>query len=274
MRLGGFLVLHAFALGCSRTEPPPPQTAAQQVSPPPDSARRAFAPGDTEAVIRQGSTTITIVRGPDIPYSTDSTIVRSLTDSSPLLRSLNRQSELLNNDTVHFYSAEGRVGWVYEGSPLDSSFWNLYEFVYPELHVTSRQFPVLFVAGRIALAPSITGYVLRVPGMYSSSELDLWLYDRQEQRFRPPIRVAEQWGDEGYVFNEESWLARSSIDKPYQLFFRRWHSNADIETDSILTHTDTIYSRAWTGHEFAPIKTVQESALRRVFVAARRGAPR
>ena len=272
MHLRGALLLYAFALGCGRSEAPP-QTSTTQ-PPPPADVRPASSPGDTEAIIRQGDTTITIVRGPDIPYSTDSSIVRSLPDSSFLMRHLNRQSTLLSGDTIHFYSAEGRAGWRYEGSPLDTSTWNAFEFAYPELHITSREFPVLYAAGRVALSPSIIGYVLRAPGMYSSSELDLWPYDTRAQRFGLPMRIAEHWGDEGYVFNEESWLVRVRSDEPYRLFYRRWHTNADMETDSIILAIDSIYSSEWDREAFGVLRVVHDNNLRRVFVAARRGAPR
>ncbi len=274
MRLVSLLLLPAVALGCTKAESPPPQASEPSESTSKVTARQAFAPGDTEAVIRQGNTTITITRGPDIPYSTDSTLLRSLPDSSALLRALERQGELLTSDTIHFYSAEGLAGWAYEGSPLDTTFWKLYEFAYPELHIASKTFPELSVAGRVALAPSIMGYVLRVPGMYSTSELDLWLYDTSEQRFRGLLRVAEHWGDEGYVFNEETWLVRSSSSAPYRLFRRRWHTNADLDTDSITLNVDTLHTRAWQGRWFGDPEVVRDGTLRRVFVMARRGKPR
>ena len=225
-----------------------------------------FPPGsDTEAVVHQQGATITITKGHPIELADSGTLVRSIAPDSPLLKSLRATAPRLAQDTIFFYSAEERSDWVYAGTPLDTGFYLFFEPFYAGLQGMSRAYAQVFVVGQVLLADSITGFVLRVPGMYSSTELDLWPYNAIKQRFAEPVRLAEDYGDEGYVFDEQGWLARPDSKSRYQLIQRRWQSNADMETDSVTMRTDTLFVRAWTDTTYGPAVASHDGRLRASF---------
>src|SRR5258708_31438382 len=116
----------------------------------------------------------------------------------------------------------------------------------------NRAYAQVFVVGQVLLTDSITGFVLRVPGMYSSTELDLWPYNAMKQRFAEPVRLAEDYGDVGYVFDEQGWLARPGSKSRYQLILRPPQSNANMETYSAPLPTDTLLLSAWSDRTTHP----------------------
>lgn len=221
--------------------------------------------GDT-TTFHEGALTITIRPGPPVPIPTDS-LVRGPADYF-LLQELDSSAEL-RQDTIHFYSDEGRAGWDFEGRPLSPEFNSLFAFQYNGLSPSSDE-PQLFVAGRVKLDSSLVGYVLRVPGMYSSSQLDLWIYDRTTDRFELPLRLAETWGDAGYFFSEESWMVLLSSGKPSGLFQRRWHSNVDLDSGTVTLDVDTLYRRSWANNVFGAANRITDATLQARFTAADR----
>jgi hypothetical protein len=103
----------------------------------------------------------------------------------------------------------------------------------------------------ISMDSTHIGFLLRVPGLYSSSAIDLWVYDRLHHHFQPPERVAEHWADAGHVYDLAGWLVDLDGDHHRDLIQRTYESSADLETGKLRRAGQSAEFRLWAGSGFA-----------------------
>jgi len=101
--------------------------------------------------------------------------------------------------------------------------------------------------------------------MYESTALDLFIYDSRTMRFSPPERLAESWGDEGCGFALEALLIRSSISRQVSWLTHKNTGCSDMETGKVLSNTDSLWIRRWSGSSFAAPQLGADSALLGLF---------
>ncbi len=201
---------------------------------------------------------IQIVEPP--PPPADTILIHRVLPGAPLLLELTKRSRRLSSDTLFVYSALEAAAWPYSGEPLGTAFEPLFRAFYPTLAFPHRE-PELFAAGRLVLDPQHIGYLLRVPGMYESSQIDLWIYDAREKRFGLPIHVAEAYGDEGCGFNLESVLIRTPVDRQFNLIVRQNTGCSDMETGKVISNVDSLWVRAWVTDKFGSPVISSDSTL-------------
>ena len=63
-----------------------------------------------------------------------------------------------------------------------------------------------FAIGSLQLGPAWRGYLLRSPGMYDASRIQLWPYHQETGLFGTPHCVVDSWGDEGASWYTVRWL--------------------------------------------------------------------
>jgi hypothetical protein len=127
--------------------------------------------------------------------------------------------------------------------------------------------PNIYAVGRTALGPGFTGFVLRVPGMYSPSRLDLWVLDESGRHFLSPLEVAERWGDAGDSFQLKSWLVDVNRDHHADMVSRLCHTyqEAGVDTAPIHKVADILQVRIWSETGFGVAVPITERALRAAF---------
>lgn len=201
------------------------------------SAALAQVPPDT---LRKPKITIHVVTPP--PPPTDTPLVRHVAPSAPLVAELTRKSRLATRDTLFVFSRS--FPDVYEGQPIDTTFYDLLAPFYSELAFPHAE-PLVFATYRVTLDKERTGFLLRVPGMYEPSAIDLWVYDRRRMQFEPPLRLAESWGDAGAEYDLNAWLVDLDRDGRLDAVLRQRTSYTKIESDSLVSQSDSLWVVSW-----------------------------
>jgi len=159
-----------------------------------------------------------------------------------LLVELNQKTQLAKAETVFVFSR----GFpdVYEGQPIDRRFYDVLQPFYGELAFPMKE-PEVFATYRVALGDTRTGYLLRVPGMYQPSAIDLWVYDSRMVRFEPPLQLAEAYGDAGAEYELSGWLVDLDGDGRLDVVLRQQTSYTRMETDSLISQSDSLWIVSW-----------------------------
>jgi hypothetical protein len=157
------------------------------------------------------------------------TLLSSVEMSRGVVMFLESRASALSGDLIELASGSvSDAGW--EGVALDTSIVRAFAPLYPNTAELVRA--GLNLVGRVPLDSVSTAYLLRAPGMYENSALDLWPYSSQLNRFTAPVCVAEAWGDAGDAFDLRSWLVDLDRDGIRELIQLRFTSYLDIEADS------------------------------------------
>ena len=212
--------------------------------------------------------TIKVVNSPPAPA--DTPVLHELRPGHPLLVELTTKARRVLADTIWVYSSLQAPHWPYSGKALDNTFEGLFAPIYPDLTFPHDD-PELFATARFVLDPQHVGYLLRVPGMYESTALELWIYDARSMRFALPERLAESWGDEGCGFDLESLLVRTGDQ--LQLLVHKNTGCSDIETGKVLSNNDSLWIRTWTRGAFAARRLSTDTTLMALFAHQRDRLP-
>ena len=135
-----------------------------------------------------------------------------------LIGHLRQISGRLTGDTIHLYSP----GFADSLSPmsgleLDTAYYRFFRPFYPQM--TSDR--ALFAVGYFDVVERMTAYVLRVPSLYSSTALALWVRHEAEEYWLPPRIVADGYGDAEWSFRHDAWLVDRDGDGDRDLIQRR-----------------------------------------------------
>jgi hypothetical protein len=140
------------------------------------------------------------------------------------------------------------------------AFNTLFQSFYPEVGFPHAD-PELFGTVRSVIDPQHVGYLLRVPGMYDPSAIDLWVYDARAMRFARPIRVAEAWGDAGCYSNLETVFVDINADHRLDLVLHQGTGCVDLRTGRTRSETDSLWIRSWTRGAFSSSVVSSDSLL-------------
>jgi hypothetical protein len=178
-----------------------------------------------------------------------------------LLAELNQKSETLTADTIHVVAPAGPDD-RYGGTKIDSLHYSTLREPYREGKVGG-----FYATYRVQLGPGYTGYLLRVPSRYTSSGIDLWIYDEGSRSWRPPLRVADAFGGGSWQYAMDGWLVDIDGDQRRDLVHRGrywWTDDAFQEH-----HVDSLFVRPWQQNTFAEPRLSNDTALARVLLPDR-----
>ncbi len=206
--------------------------------------------------------TLVVCAGPRLPAQDfpHGRIRGSLPDLDPtVVFRLDSLSPPAESDTIHVVSP-------WQGSPrsralggtlLPRDVRDYFREYYPVGYPVRD--PEIYAVRRYPVGPGFVGYLLRVPGMYSSSVIDLWVLDREHGRWLPPLELADDWGDAGEWFHSEAWLFDVDGDGYRDAVKRAKHGFWEQ------CFFDKL--RVWTFHRagFTPSRDVTDPALLRRF---------
>jgi hypothetical protein len=179
-----------------------------------------------------------------------------------LLQELDGKSRLINQSVI--YVSYKMDPGSYEGVPIEIRHYQFFlgeASRFPEL---SRDYSVLsynqpeeiFATVRFSHDSHYTAYLLRAPSAYSSSAIDLWIYDRKDKVWLDPIRVADEFGDADWHFKLDGWFMDIDGDGSQDLIQRRRDSYEYGEKE-----TDSLTIRMWKNGQFLPAKVSTDPKL-------------
>jgi hypothetical protein len=222
------------------------------------SSRQASSAGVDSTAKRDSSDSVTIVISgpfPITPPPLDSTLLHGTPADGAILRELDAATEPRVVDTLYIRSGE-------MGTPIDSSILRFFYIFYPDLYYSHDEYTSLYGVARFRIDAHHVGYLLRRPGMYSSTAIDLLTYDESSQRFAPPVPVADHWGDAGAWADWEAWLVDADGDSALDLFRHLDFGHLNPGTDSIEIKGDSLLFYRWIGTGYSAPESVTDSATR------------
>ena len=230
------IALIALAVSCTRA-PDADRASPGQIA---DTSRSLLASDSTAGLVapvdcRYNASEYTESQLAQAPF------VRDRQLAARLVSRLDSLGRAFATDTV--FVASGQSSYAMAGQPADSTL--LAAFM--PLFSTDWMEAPLFVIGSLPLGPAWRGYLLRSPGMYDASRIELWPYNQETGLFGTPHCVADSWGDEGASWYTVSWLIDRDHDGVRDLIQLNNRSVVDIETDSLLF--DSTVTMAWRGVE-------------------------
>jgi len=193
-------------------------------------------------------------------------MLHHIAPAAAFLVEITRDSRRLSPETLFVYSPDVSKSSDYLGTPIPTTFYSLFAPFYPQLSLDERSKAELWATYRLSIGHARIGYLLRVPGMYDATAIDLWVYDARRERFAAPIRLAEEYGDGGYYTRLAGWLVDLNGDGQLDLVTRRYRSEADTRDGGrLLWETDSLWVQFSTNSGFTPQQLVRDSTLRARF---------
>ncbi len=130
---------------------------------------------------------------------------------------------------IHVYIKSVKIekDWDYSpfnGTPLPVSSYSYFKKYYEQLENAEQQ-GELFAVYQFSQGTRWHCFLLRVPGMYSIDQIDLWVYDKENTLWLPPFKVAEEWGDAGEAIDIQGWIEDINRDGSFDIVRRT------LETD-------------------------------------------
>ena len=183
------------------------------------------------------------------------------TPREDLLGELNRKAGILTQDTIHVASAvspEDRYG----GIKIDARHYEILRKQYDEGKVGG-----FYVSYRMELEPGYTGYLLRVPSRYTSSGIDLWVYEEDSGSWTAPFRVADAFGGGSWQYAMDGWLVDIDGDRHRDLVNRRryWWTDEALKEQQ----ADSLFVRLWRRATFTEPRLSHDTALSAIFLPDR-----
>ncbi len=151
--------------------------------------------------------------------------------------------------------------------PLD--FELLLDPEYPEIPRYSR--PSAYVMWKTPLGSGLTGYALLVPGMYTPTRIDLYVYDTKMHRLGEPIQLADVWGDAGESTRVRSWFVDLNRDGVIDVLRHTCTPYYDVGSDSSVSSMvhDALEQILWSDSAYGTPTRVRDSAVVGQFVRGR-----
>jgi hypothetical protein len=145
---------------------------------------------------------------------------------------------------------------------VDPAVLDAVQAFYPALSPELRQFWGFHSVARVQLDSGVTGFIVRTPGQYDDSQLDLLVYLSDSAHFLRPIELAESWGDAGEWYREESLMVDTDGDGRREIVRHLHRTAMDIENDppGPDTSSDSVWVHGWQGRRFTP-PTLVSTAL-------------
>ncbi len=184
-----------------------------------------------------------------------------VTPRDGLLGELTRTSGELNHDTIHVAAPAG-PGDRFGGTRIDSIHYRMLRAPYEKGKVGG-----FYATYRVEAVPGYEGFLLRVPSRYTSSAIDLWMYDNNSGSWLSPVRIADGYGGGTWQYAMDGWLVDLEGDGHTDLVHRHRHWWTD---ESLNEHqADSLFVRRWLGNAFSEAVLSDDTTLARIFLPRR-----
>ena len=131
-------------------------------------------------------------------------------------------------DTIHvfFDSKDQPIKEPFTGRLMDTSFFKLLNGA-NLLRPFDPESDRLFSCFRFAMGHDRTGFLVRVPSQYEESAVDLFVWNNVDNRFESRHELSDGFGDEGWHFNQESWILDLNHDGTLDIVTRKIEVDAE-----------------------------------------------
>lgn len=103
----------------------------------------------------------------------------------------------------------------------------------------------MYVRFRYPIDSVTVAFELRKPGEYVYEHIELLPYNTETQQFLPTTRVANSFGDAGYIYELQSLMRDLDGDGSQDLLQRKYESYLDVEADTLVFARDSLFQRLW-----------------------------
>jgi hypothetical protein len=171
--------------------------------------------------------------------------------------------ENFGTDTIRVYSSQDleSPSFKYKGYKLDSIQLSLFP---PGLIENVDEIRPAFACFRFTIDPDNLGLITRLPGEYSSTVINLFVYHIPTDSIYFHRQLAEDFGDAGDVFLKQSWLYKNPdgtiglLVRDDRLYYNSMDNPADTSIDR-----QTSYHKSILLHDL--LEAVDDSAYVRKF---------
>jgi hypothetical protein len=116
---------------------------------------------------------------------------------------LSKHSSEINSFPFHVYiEPENYTG--FKGIALPITAYEYFQPFYSDL--SFKQPNEIFATYKFSQGTRWECFLLRVPNMYTSNGISLWIFDKENNIWQKPFKIAESWGDAGYSIEVEAWI--------------------------------------------------------------------
>lgn len=151
-------------------------------------------------------------------------------------------------DTLKVYSSENLDNdtFKFKGTPLSFRDWPFVKSIYGKFaneFDSSESFLNQFYACfKFEIDQQTTALIIRTPGEYVSSKIDLFIYNSTTQNVSHQIELAENWGDAGDLFERCSFLFKSGNTlNNYQYNYSSYDHSVEDEKDTTIDEWHDLY---------------------------------
>ncbi len=158
------------------------------------------------------------------------------------------QNSIKASIPIHVYVKSERKDkdWDYgpfQGKPLPVSTYSYFKKFYTQLE-NAEQPGELFAVYEFSQSTRWHCFLLRVPGMYSIDQIDMWVYDKEKKQWLSPFKIAEEWGDAGEEIDVQGWIEDFNNDGSLDIVRRT------LETDMHLYDSKPRTTQKYTNEVF------------------------
>ncbi len=137
----------------------------------------------------------------------------------------------ISGDTIHIFSpAEKEGGSKYIGKRIVPEFYKYFLFdVYMKRSLDTIN--NIFSCYRIRLSDTRSGLIVRIPGQYSETAVNLFLWDNQAKKIIGNFELSDETGDGEWYFVRDAWLVDINKDSRPDILTRRkdwWREDVDV----------------------------------------------
>jgi hypothetical protein len=140
---------------------------------------------------------------------------------------LSQKSKAINHFPFHVFIADKDT--TFEGVALPVSAYDFFQPVYDELQF--KQPDEIFATYQFSQGNRWQWFLLRVPNMYTSNGIDIWTFDREQNVWQKPMKIAESWGDGEDTIDVHAWIEDLDHDGDLDIVERRRESFPGPEGD-------------------------------------------
>lgn len=149
---------------------------------------------------------------------------------------LSQKSQEIKQFPFHVYITPDYAG--FKGVPLPVSSYGFFARAYEVLN-DDKLPDEIFATFQFSQGTRWRCFLLRVPGMYAIEAIDIWIFDTEQNTWQRPMKIAERWGDAGYLIDVQAWIEDVNNDGWFDIVRRTLEKNIDLEDPRLPTTTST-----------------------------------
>jgi len=143
----------------------------------------------------------------------------------------------------------------FEGSPINVDKFSYVnnEEIFINLSACKEGRSHIYAIGKFDINNEYYGLIIRQYSQYDESLIQLLLWDKKHNQILKGIDLADSFGDEGWVFDTESWISEYKINSTLKIVTRRKDSEF-VDDFKNRTFTDTLKTNVFVKGKFVESK--------------------